>query len=410
MSKKQVRLALIGCGGIAKYHLLYGYQPLIEKGVDTFSIDATCDIRKEAAEDYADRVAAFQGTKPRAYDSIEEMLKMENLNGADICTPHSHHHSSAIPCLEAGVDVMTEKPFGITIKASKKMIETAEKNGRLTATAEQCRRELGQRTVRWALNEGNIVGMPRMFFAQTASWWDPSERISNWRVRDWRLEKEFSGGGMALDTGAHMMDTVRYFFGDVEKVYAQVRQIEERFVNHPERGKVRSNCEDTWVAVITFKSGVVGAWSFTNAAPVHKFLNVAFYGSEGVIRDHGSVFHPFVGDDGDVEKLDGTKYTIGELHEMYLETLGDEEKEKLFPFGFGSVHRQDGFALEIYDFINAIKDRRPPEVDGWTGLKAKAIAIAIYESAWLGEAVSIADVIDGKVNGYQKEIDERWGL
>ena len=410
MSEKQVRLALIGCGGIAKYHLLYGYQPLIEKGVDTFSIDATCDIRKEAAEDYADRVAAFQGTKPRAYDSIEEMLRMENLNGADICTPHSHHHSSAISCLEAGVDVMTEKPFGITIKASKKMIETAEKNGRLTATAEQCRRELGQRTVRWALNEGNIVGMPRMFFAQTASWWDPSKRISNWRVRDWRLEKEFSGGGMALDTGAHMMDTIRYFFGDVEKVYAQVRQIEERFVNHPERGKVRSNCEDTWVAVITFKSGVVGTWSFTNAAPVHKFLNVAFYGSEGVIRDHGSVFHPFVGGDGDVEKLDGTKYTIGELREMYLETLGDEEKEKLFPFGFGSVHRQDGFALEIYDFINAIKDRRPPEVDGWTGLKAKAIAIAIYESAWLGEAVSIADVIDGKVNGYQKEIDERWGL
>ena len=410
MSEKQVRLALIGCGGIAKYHLLYGYQPLIEKGVDTFSIDATCDIRKEAAEDYADRVAAFQGTKPRAYDSIEEMLKVENLNGADICTPHSHHHSSAIPCLESGVDVMTEKPFGITIKASKKMIEVAEKNGRLTATAEQCRRELGQRTVGWALNEGNIVGAPRMFFAQTADWRDPSERISNWRVRDWRLEKEFSGGGMALDTGAHMMDTIRYFFGDVEKVYAQVCQIEERFVNHPERGKVRSNCEDTWVAIITFKGGVVGTWSFTNAAPVHKFLNVAFYGSEGVIRDYGSVFHPFVGDGGNVEKLDGTKYTIGELREMYLGTLSDAEKERFFPFGFGGVHRQDGFALEIYDFINAIKDRRPPEVDGWTGLKAKAVAIAIYESAWSGEAVSIADVLDGKVNGYQKEIDERWEL
>ena len=70
MSEKQVRLALIGCGGIAKYHLLYGYQVLIEKGVDTFSIDATCDVRKEAAQDYADRIAAFQGTKPRAYDSI----------------------------------------------------------------------------------------------------------------------------------------------------------------------------------------------------------------------------------------------------------------------------------------------------------------------------------------------------
>ena len=288
MSEKQVRLALIGCGGIAKYHLLYGYQPLIEKGVDTFSIDATCDIRKEAAEDYADRVAAFQGAKPRAYDNIEEMLKVENLNGADICTPHSHHHSSAIPCLGSGVDVMTEKPFGITIKASKKMIEVAEKNGRLTATAEQCRRELGQRTVRWALNEGNIVGAPRMFFAQTADWRDPSERISNWRVRDWRLEKEFSGGGMALDTGAHMMDTIRYFFGEVEKVYAQVRQIEERFVNHPERGRFAPTVRIRGLLLSPLRAALSGRGVlqtprlFTNSSTLRSTAAKVSFGTTGV--------------------------------------------------------------------------------------------------------------------------------
>ena len=381
MSEKQVRLALIGCGGIANAHL-NGYQTLIEKGVDTFSIDATFDVRRDAAENYAERIAEFQGTAPRVYDDIDEMLRAEDLNGADICTPHSHHHISAIPCLESGINIMTEKPFGVTVNASKKMIEVATQNGTFTATAENCRRTPGQRTVRWALNEGNIIGSPRLFFAQSAGWQDPAE-IGDWH---WRLGKEFSGGGMVMDSGAHMMDTIRYFFGDVERVYAEVRQIDERFANHAERGKVPSCHEDTWVAVITFKSGVVGTWSWTVAAPVHRFLNVAFYGSEGVIRDYGDVFHP-------------------ELREMYLETLSDEEQERLFPFGI-----EDGFALEVYDFINAIKDNREPEVDGWTGLQAKAISIAIYESGTSGEAVSIADVLDGTVNAYQKEIDEHWGL
>jgi len=401
VSDKPVRLALIGCGGIANAHLR-GYQELIGKGVDTFSIDATCDVRQEAAQEFAEKIAAFQGTTPRAYASVEEMLKAEALNGADICTSHSHHHITAIPCLESGVDIMTEKPFGITIKASQKMIDVAAKNGRITATAENCRRYPRQRAVRWALNDGNIIGTPRMFFAQSAGWQDPS-RIGNWH---WRLDKNFSGGGMVMDSGAHMMDTIHYFFGDVERVYAEVRQLDGRFANHTERGKVPSCHEDTWVAVITFKSGVIGTWSWTIAAPVHSFLNVAFYGNAGVIRDHGDVFHPFVFQDrGEVEKLDGTKCSINQLRDMYLETLSPDEKERLFPLGI-----EDGFTLEVYDFINAIKDRRPPEVDGWTGLQAKAISIAIYESAWSGEAVRLADVLDGKVNGYQREIDEHWGL
>ena len=115
---------------------------------DNFTISATCDVRKEMAEDYADRVAEFQDVRPRAYGSVEEMLKAEDLDGVDICTPHAYHHSSAIPCLESGVNVMIEKPFGISIRASKKIIETAERNGLITATAEQCRRELGQRAAR----------------------------------------------------------------------------------------------------------------------------------------------------------------------------------------------------------------------------------------------------------------------
>ena len=202
MSQHQVRIGLIGCGGIASRHLHSGYQALAERGADNFTISATCDVRKDMAEDYADRIAQFQDVRPRAYGSVEEMLKAEDLDGVDICTPHAYHHTSAIPCLEAGVNVMIEKPFGISIKASKQIIETAERNGLITATAEQCRRELGQRAARWALNEGGIIGEPRMFYAQSARWFAENERAFDYRQQDWREEKRYSGGGMMSWTRA----------------------------------------------------------------------------------------------------------------------------------------------------------------------------------------------------------------
>ena len=87
------------------------------------------------------------------------------------------------------------------------------------------------------------------------------------------------------------------------------------------------------------------------------------------------------------------------------EFIDVQEKEALFPHGIF-----DGYTLEILDFINSIKDRSPPEVTGWDGLKALATSFAIYESDWSGRAVIIDDVLNDKVNGYQAEINEHWRL
>jgi hypothetical protein len=69
----------------------------------------------------------------------------------------------------------------------------------------------------------------------------------------------------------------------------------------------------------------------------------------------------------------------------------------LFPHGF-----TDGFTLECYDFVDAIQNNRPPEVTAEDGLKAKAIAIAIYEAATTGKTVRVADVLNGEVEVYQR--------
>ena len=393
-----VRMAIIGCGGMAGGHL-GAYLRIREKEPDKVKLVAMCDSVEERAANFAKRVEEATGEKPSIYTDVDEMLAKESLDGADICTPHAYHHINGIACLEAGVNVIIEKPFGVTIKASKAIIEAAKRNGKIAATAENIRRGLSQRTAWWLINKKGMLGEMRMFFAQHASWrkTDPS---SPWR---WRLSRMLSGGGMVMDSGAHFCDTIRYLFGDVDTVYAKVTSWEDKKVT--KGGEiVRDETEDTWIANITFKSGMTGVWSCTWAAPGHSFTHVVYYGSEGCLLDHGDVFHgPF----GNAEVIlkDGTKYPMEDLQKQFLEELGEEGRNKLFPHGF-----TDGVTLECYDFLDAIQNDRPPEVDGETGMKAKAICEAIFESSFLECAVKYDDVLEGKIEFYQKPINEYWRI
>ena len=393
-----VRMAIIGCGGMAGGHL-GAYLRIREKEPDKVKLVAMCDPVEERAANFAKKVEEVTGESPSVYTDVDEMLAKENLDGADICTPHAYHHINGIACLEAGVNVIIEKPFGVTIKASKVIIEAAKRNGKIAATAENIRRGLSQRTAWWLINEKGMLGEMRMFFAQHASWrkTDPS---SPWH---WRLSRMLGGGGMVMDSGAHFCDTIRYLFGDVDTVYAKVTSWEDKKVT--KNGEiVRDETEDTWIANITFKSGMTGVWSCTWAAPGHSFTHVVYYGSEGCLLDHGDVFHGPFGN-GEVILKDGTKYPMEDLQKQFLEELGEEGRNRLFPHGF-----MDGVTLECYDFLDAIQNDRPPEVDGETGMKAKAICEAIFESSFLGCAVKYDDVLEGKIEFYQKPINEYWRI
>jgi len=401
MSGNRLKLAIIGCGGMAQEHLrAYG---LIKKKEDLkFEFSAMCDPVIESAKRFAEQAATVQGFKPQVYAKVDDMLTGENLDAADICTPHSDHHIVGIKCLNAGVNVMIEKPIGVTVKASKVIVEAGRRNNKIVATAENIRRGLSQRTSYWLINETKLIGMPRLFYAQHASWQNPSI-ARDWH---WRVDKWMGGGGMVMDSGAHFCDTIRYLYGDPDTITAKVQQL-EKWPHRKGDTIVMDAREDTWVATITFKNGVVGVWSWTMAAPGYSFTNVVHYGSKGCIVDRGDVFHgPF----GNAEIIiqNGSKRIVipmSEIQSEFLSQLDEVKRNTLFPHGF-----KDGVVIECYDFLDAIEKKRKPEVDGETGMKAKAICEAIYESAYIGQTVRYEDVLTGKVEEYQKPINEHWSL
>ncbi len=393
-----IQVAIIGCGGMANGHL-NAYLTIHERVPGKVALVAMCDAFKERADAFATRVQEVTGKKPAVFDDTDEMLSTVDLDGADICTSHAHHHINAIKCLDAGVNVMVEKPVGVTVKASHAIIAAAKANNRIAATAENIRRMPSRRTAEWLMNDKQMLGEMRMFSAQHASYRAPAPQ-SAWH---WRLDLALGGGGMVMDSGAHYCDTLRYLFGDPSTIYGRVCQFENLQVTK-DGVLVKNEQEDTWVATINFKSGVIGLWTCTWAAVGHSFNHVVYYGSEGCLLDNGDIFHgPF--DGAEIILKDGSRYSMESLMTDYMANLSTHEKERLFPYGF-----TDGVQLECYDFVDAIENKRPPELDATVGLRAKSICEAIYESNACGQAVDYEDVVAGKVEVYQKSINERWAL
>ncbi|MCS7192762.1 MAG: Gfo/Idh/MocA family oxidoreductase [Armatimonadetes bacterium] len=400
---KKVRLAIVGCGGIAHLHM-QGYEQIKRAEPEKFEIVAVCDPIDERAQEFANWAEQFQGKRPQVYTDHEVLLKEEtdNLDAVDINTPHHLHHLIGIACLEAGLHVMIEKPIGITVKATKAIMEAAKRAGKFAATAENIRRGVPQRTAWWLFNENKLIGEITLFYAIQVGYLPPTQpgQEPEWH---WRVNKFFSGGGLVLDSGAHFCDTIRYLFGEVKQVHAVVKRIVPRpFRKNDEL--VIDDREDTWMAVLEFESGLMGLWSYTNTAPAHEFTQVVYYATEGALVDIGDAFH---GPRGDalVKHVNGQVRSLNELSKDFRAAIGEEKWQKLFPHDF-----TNGFTLECYDFLDAVQNNRPPEITVEDGLRAKAISFAIYEASATGQTVKVQDVIDGNVEVYQRPINEHWGL
>lgn len=384
---EKIRMATLGCGGISGAHMR-GLKALWEKDIRIFDIVATCDIVEEKAIQRAKQAEEMQGTAPRVYTDVEDMLAKESgIDAVDICSVHRAHHSLAVPCLDAGKHVIIEKPLGITMRTCRLIVDAAERSGKVLAVAENYRRNPTNRAVHWAIRQG-MIGKPRLFL-----WQDVGERLGTW---GWRDFKDQSGGGWVLDGGVHFTDLFRYLLGaEAQEVYALSKAYMSYRFQKPDtmEGRVDVTVEDTAFAIIKFEGDIIVQWTTCRAAPGKGFGGHVIHGSEGSI-DTG----------GNVSNREGT-IDSKELQTMFMESISADEKEKLFPSGI-----TDTMAIELKDFADAIFTGGKPEVDGVEGLKDQAICMAVFESSALNRPVTISEIENCDIEVYQKEINDGLGL
>jgi predicted dehydrogenase len=179
----------------------------ILKQLDTTNVVAVCE---PSAEAYAAMAQVFIGASqppPPNEPDLERLLDRYSPDAAFIVTPHAYHHDQTRACLEAGLDVLLEKPMVMNAAEAQSLIKCRERTGRLLVVAFPGSLSPYLRAAVDMLRSGDC-GAVQSISATIWQDWGPHT------VNTWRQQPVLSGGGFLFDTGAHMLNTVVELAGE----------------------------------------------------------------------------------------------------------------------------------------------------------------------------------------------------
>ena len=199
-----VKVGMVGTGGMARHHLKQ-----MVKQTDTTQVAVVCEPSEQS---YAAAVALFLEAGLEAPINEPDFEKFidnhaKDLNVAFIITPHNLHHSQATACLEAGLDVLLEKPMVMNGAEAETLIQTRDRTGKLLVVAFNGSMSPNVRTAVKMLRGGELGEVLTI----AATVW---QRWNSGTAGTWRQIPEIAGGGFLFDTGAHMLNTIVDLAGD----------------------------------------------------------------------------------------------------------------------------------------------------------------------------------------------------
>lgn len=198
-----VRMALIGCGGMARYHL----RSNILKQTDTTEVAWLCEPSPDAVAETAEVFAEVGLDAPPNEPNLDRLLAHGDLDAVFIVTPHNLHHDQAKACLEAGLDVLLEKPMVMNAAEARSLIEVRDRTGKLLVVAFNGSLSPEIRESVRILRSGELGALLGISATIWQSWGPGT-------IGRWRQDPDVAGGGFMFDTGAHMLNTVADLAGE----------------------------------------------------------------------------------------------------------------------------------------------------------------------------------------------------
>ncbi|MGB3910043.1 MAG: Gfo/Idh/MocA family oxidoreductase [Pseudolysinimonas sp.] len=132
-----------------------------------------------------------------------------------VATPPASHHAIAAAALEAGLDVVVDKPFAVSAAAARDLTDRAQQLGRLLTVFQNRRWDGDFLTVRRLIDAGDLGEVRR--FESRFEWFKPQPRPG------WKSESSAAeGGGILFDLGAHLIDQALQLFGPAAEVYSEL--------------------------------------------------------------------------------------------------------------------------------------------------------------------------------------------
>lgn len=249
-------VCIVGYGAIGPVHAL------ALEGVENAKLYAVCDIDGERRKLCAEKYSVIE------YDNFEEMLKDENIHSVHICTPHYLHFPMIKKALEAGKDVVVEKPVTMT-KDEFAELQNLKNVGKVCVVFQN---RLNPCVVKLKeLIESRELGEIKA--ARAMLTWRRTK--SYYEAADWRGKWATEGGGLLINQAVHTLDYFSYLLGNVKSVKASMSNftLEDTI-----------EVEDTLAAVLELESGIRGIFFATNGYTENStpFFEVSF--ENGVAR------------------------------------------------------------------------------------------------------------------------------
>lgn len=340
---------IVGCGMISRFHA----RAIAD--VAGAKLVACCDTRAEASE----RFAAEYGCK--GYASLDEMLADDAVSVVTITTPSGSHMDPAVAAAQAGKHVLVEKPLEVTLKRCDRIIHECEHHGVQLGTIFQSRFHDSSLQLKKAVDEGRF-GRLTMGDAYV-KWWRSQEYYDSGA---WRGTWEGDGGGALMNQGIHSVDLLTWLMGPVLEIQALTALLAHQ----------RIEVEDTAVATLRFANGALGVIEAATSVYPGYLKRIEIHGTGGSA----------VLEEEDLKAWDFAKHRRGD------EAILDQMKKHKSSGGGASdpaAIGHHGHAMVFRDFLEAIRDGRPPAVDGHEGRRSVEIILGVYKSAQTGKAVRL---------------------
>ncbi|MEP0822862.1 MAG: Gfo/Idh/MocA family oxidoreductase [Ignavibacterium sp.] len=333
---ERTRIGIVGLGTIAQtIHL-----PILSKVQDA-EILAVCDLDRGKAE-----FVAKKYNIRRAYSDYEEMLAREtDIVGVDVCTSTFTHREVALAALEAGKDLLVEKPLARTQKEAIDIAQAAKKAGRKVMVGMNNRFRPDSMILKSFIEEKELG---KVYYAK-AGWLRKLETANPWLTR-----KEKSGGGVVLDLGIVMFDLAFWMMG-----YPEAKEVIAANYSHNTKG-----VEDSSIVFIKMKNGstitIESSWSFETE---QDFFYCDVFGTEG----SGSL-NPF----RILKKMHGSLVNVAPASHDTPQTLYRKSYENELRHWIGSLRGLHPVISSADDAVHRMK-----------------IVDAIYASAKTGKSVRL---------------------
>ena len=340
--------ALIGCGRIAVNHIKAALN-------NKLHIVAVCDVLPEAMETLLAKHGLEKDASIKRYTDYKKMLEENDLRLVSIATESGIHAQIALDCIDAGVNVIIEKPMAMSIADAEEIIRRSEEKGVKVSACHQNRFNVAVQETRRALEAGRFGklshGSIHVRWNRNRGYYDQAPWRGTWA----------QDGGCLMNQCIHGIDLLRWMMGDeVDEVYGVTKQQFHDYLQ----------CEDIGMAVVKFKNGAVGTIEgTTNVYPKNLEETLYLFGETGTV------------------KIGGTSTNNIDVWD-FADEGAEDEKNKGLQEATSNVYG-NGHTSLFADVIDAIEHDRKPYVDAVAGRNALEMILAIYQSAATDKPVKL---------------------